>query len=703
MKILRIHFSESGNFFLITPKVYFNNEEYKIDRTVINKLDKKKEESKNDESDLLFWKNIAAMHPSFSAESNQNYFYLKADEVMKKMWLVKFCQYCKTNGIELHGFESLKKMKYYPDNAEINYRYTSDLNWFSTEIEIKFGNETVQLKDIQKAITKYNGVVKLSDQSLGVLPEAWVQKWKSALEIGKIQDNKLKLAKNQFSILHSLYKEIKDKTILDDLQDKLQLLEDCDSIEQVVPDNKLNASLRDYQQAGLNWLVFISKFGFGGCLADDMGLGKTVQILALLSHLKTKTSTEKTHLVICPTTLLFNWQKEIEKFTPHLSYIIHWGTNRNIDAAEWKTKDIVLTSYGTITNDIAQLSEINFGAVIIDESQAIKNVESLRYKAVCLLKAEYRYAMTGTPIENNTLELFAQMNFLNPGLLGSENYFKNHFAIPIEKGLEKNKATELKKIIKPFIIRRTKEVVAKELPEKTEMVLYCEMGAEQRKIYDSFIYAFRSKILQTIDSQGMNNARFSILEALLKARQICDSPSLLALDEFKCNESIKADELLRNIKEKTHNHKVLVFSQFIGMLDIIKKRLEKEKISYSYLDGQTRDRQKAVEQFTNDDKIRVFLISLKAGGVGLNLCVADYVYLVDPWWNPAVEAQAIDRTHRIGQDKKVFAYRMICKDTIEEKILQLQEKKKHLSEDILSTEQSFIKTITKEDIEELFS
>jgi non-specific serine/threonine protein kinase len=313
--------------------------------------------------------------------------------------------------------------------------------------------------------------------------------------------------------------------------------------------------------------------------------------------------------------------------------------------------------------------------------------------------------MSGTPLQNNTFDVYAQMNFLNPGMLGSIEHFRNDFATPIDKFGEPEQKEHLRRLLYPFILRRTKEQVAKDLPEKTETVLYCEMNTEQRKIYDAYRNEYRSRILGTIDEVGIGGSQLTILQGLMKLRQICDSPSIMNEEEKLPNVSIKLEELSRELQENISNHKALVFSQFLGMLALIREKLEELGIPYVYFDGSTSaaDREKAVRTFQEDDSIRVFLISLKAGGVGLNLTAASYVFIVDPWWNPAVEQQAIDRTHRIGQTNNIFAYRMICKDTIEDKILVLQEKKRALARDLISDDTGFVKSLSREDVEYLFS
>jgi non-specific serine/threonine protein kinase len=409
--------------------------------------------------------------------------------------------------------------------------------------------------------------------------------------------------------------------------------------------------------------------------------------------------------VVCPTTLIYNWENEIKKFTPTLSFRIHHGPARTRKKEELDDHDITITTYGTLRSDIKLLSTLALDYAVLDESQAIKNPSSKVTKAATLLQARHRLCMSGTPLQNNTFDIYAQMNFLNPGMLGSVEFFRQEFAIPIDKLGEQDRKEHLRKLLYPFILRRTKEQVAKDLPEKQEVVLFCEMEEEQRSIYDAYRNDFRNQILGSIETQGIQKSQLTILQGLMKLRQICDSPAILNEQDKFPNHSIKLDELSRELSEGISSHKALVFSQFLGMLSLIRAKLDELGISYVYFDGSTSapDREKAIQRFQQDESVRVFLISLKAGGVGLNLTAADYVYIMDPWWNPAVEQQAIDRTHRIGQTKNIFAYRMICKDSIEDKILQLQERKRNLAKDIIADDQGFVKTLTREDVEYLFS
>ena len=700
----RVVLSEMGQFLLIYPVMLYGEAEVNVlengDRAIHNNM----VIQRHPEREKEFLEIISGSHPDFSASTPQDFFYIHIDRVMEKFWFLKFYELCQQKQIEVFGLNKLKKIQYSPITPNLSYRVSSGTDWFDIKIEVDFDGHIIPLKALRKAIINQNNLVQLGDGKVGILPEEWLKKISAALRFGKIDEDGVKLKKSQFMLIDMLYQEYLDEQTINELSERKQLLNENSSIKKINPPKMVKANLRHYQEDGLNWLVFLDKLGLGGCLADDMGLGKTLQLISLIAHKKqTLKKKYRCSLVVCPTTLLFNWEKEIQKFAPQLKYLVHWGTNREQHHEITTDVDVLLTTYGTLTNDIEHLRKIHFDLVILDESQAIKNPTSLRYKAVNILNSDNRFVMTGTPIENNTTELFSQMQFINPGLLGNLTSFQQEFAGQIDNHRNADKIEELKRLVSPFILRRTKEKVAQELPAKTELVHYCEMNGEQRKVYDSFKHDIRQRILKTMEEEGMAKSRFMILESLTKMRQICDSPALLNTQEGYGNDSVKADELMRMLREKMGKHKALVFSQFLGMLDIIEQRLNDEGIKYVKLTGQTRNRQQVVEAFENDDDCRVFLISLKAGGTGLNLVSADYVFLVDPWWNPAVENQAIDRTHRIGQTKKVFAYRMICKDTVEEKILALQEKKKALSDDIIGSDSGFVSKLTSEDIKELFA
>jgi uncharacterized Zn finger protein len=702
----RVYLKEMDNYLLIHPKaVYEGDKEVNILENELL-LEPKDDTFEVLERDLDFENSqiefLNSLHPEFHKQQPKGFYYLSFDEVLKNGWFFNFFSALKEQQTEVLGFDKITKIKYNPNKPSVKVKGSSGIDWFDVKIEITYGTQTVSLKDVQKALLKRENFVKLGDGSIGLLPEEWLKKHESLLKMGEVNKDSLRVSKLHFSLMDELADELSDVKITKELADKKQKLLNFESIKGHKIPNEIKAELRPYQHHGYNWLCFLDEFGWGGCLADDMGLGKTLQMITFLQNQVNKFP-DKTNLVVVPTSLLFNWEQELRKFSPNITFLIHSGAEREKELEVFKAYHVIITTYGLVMNDIENLKDFEFNYVILDESQAIKNPESQRFKAVRQLKARNRIVMTGTPVENNTFDLYAQMSFANPGLLGNTNFFKEQFSNAIDRKGDKDKAEQLKKLINPFILRRTKEQVIKDLPEKTETVLICEMEAEQRKVYDTFKEHYRQKLMNKIQEEGIGKSSMYMLEALLKLRQICDSPAILNDEESYGNDSIKIKELMSNIREKTGKHKILVFSQFVSMLTLIKNELELANISFEYLDGQVTNRQKVVENFVNDASIRVFLISLKAGGVGLNLTVADYVYLVDPWWNPAVEAQAIDRTHRIGQKNKVFAYKMICKDTIEEKVLHLQSRKKNLSDDLVSTEASFLKQLDKDDIKYLFS
>ena len=432
------------------------------------------------------------------------------------------------------------------------------------------------------------------------------------------------------------------------------------------------------------------------------GSGKTIQIIAFILSQREK-GHQNTNLIVVPTTLIFNWQAEITKFAPDLKIHTIYGADRIKDHEDFSNYEIILTSYGTLLYDIGWLKKYNFNYIFLDESQTIKNPDSLRYNAVRLLQSRNKIAITGTPIENNTFDLYGQLSFACPGLLGSKQYFRDKNTTPIDKFKDSRAAQTLKKKVSPFILRRTKKEVAAELPDKTEMVIYCEMGTTQKTAYDACKNEYKKFLLSGKEEDHEEKRILHILKGLTQLRQICNSPALLKDNLLHGASSSKITTLMEEIESHSPQHKILVFSQFVSMLDLIKKELEQKDIPFEYLSGKTTNREKRVQSFQQNENIRVFLISLKAGGTGLNLTEADYVYLVDPWWNPAVENQAIDRCYRIGQKKNVVAIRLICPDTIEEKIMKLQETKKELVNDIIQTDTSLLKSLSKSDLIELFS
>ncbi len=659
---------------------------------------------RNKPVEMQFIRKLENLHSNFIRPDGNSSLVLKGADVLKNNWFFLFVDAMKEMNVPVEGFEVLKNFRFNTAKPSTRIQISNGVDWFDAKVKVIFGDQEVNIGEIKRALSNKQQFVQLNDGTLGILPEEWLKKYSLLFRVGEGKTNSLRLSKYHLSIIDELYNSRDEAEVMIQLEEKYDRLRSFNRIKEVDPPAALEHILRPYQVAGYHWLNYLSEVGWGGILADDMGLGKTVQALSFLQRFREEYGS-LTALVVCPTTLIFNWENEIRKFTPSLTYHIHHGGDRTRDKKLFKTVDIVITTYGTLRSDIKMLLEVNFDYVILDESQAIKNPQSKVTKAASLLYAKNRLCLSGTPLQNNTFDIFAQMNFLNPGMLGSMEFFRNEFATPIDKFGEQDRKDHLRKLLYPFILRRTKEQVAKDLPDKTETILFCEMEDEQRKIYEAYRSDYRNKILGVINEQGIEKSQLTILQGLMKLRQICDSPAIMNEPEKYPNVSIKLEELGREISENISNHKALIFSQFLGMLALIKEKLVELEVPFEYFDGSTSaiDREKAIQNFQKDDGIRVFLISLKAGGVGLNLTAADYVYIVDPWWNPAVEQQAIDRTHRIGQTKNIFAYRMICKDTIEDKIMQLQEKKRSLAKDLIADDTTFVKSLSKEDVEYLFS
>ncbi|MBS1773128.1 MAG: SNF2 helicase associated domain-containing protein [Bacteroidetes bacterium] len=649
---------------------------------------------------------LRSLHTDIQQNIKDHFFYLPATSVLANNWFFRFAEVMKEWNVELFGYDNLKNLRISTYKPETRVHVSSGIDWFDATVELVFGDQKVSLIEVKKALGAKQNFVKLDDGSLGLLPEEWIKKYALLIKMGENKGGKIRLKRYHFSILDELMAEVDEEELQKELEEKKERLVDIieNDYSNMKPPAQLKATLRPYQQAGFQWLLFLQEAGWGGILADDMGLGKTVQALTLFQHYKNE-NPEAKFLVVCPTTLMYNWENEIKKFTPELTHFIHHGPKRLATQKAFDPYDIIITTYGTMRSDIKVFKDIFFDYAVLDESQSIKNPQSQVAKASLLLHSKHRLALSGTPVQNNTFDLFAQMNFLNPGMLGSREFFMNEFATPIDKFQEDEVKQQLRKLTYPFLLRRTKEQVAKDLPEKTETILYCEMGDEQRKIYDVYRNTYREQIMGMIEERGVERSTMHILQGLTRLRQICDSPAILNEAERFHNCSIKLDELTREITENVGDHKALIFSQFLGMLDLIRKELEARNIPYVYFDGSSTatQRETAIQEFQNNHECRVFLISLKAGGIGLNLTAADYVYIVDPWWNPAVEQQAIDRTHRIGQTKNIFAYRLICKDTIEEKMLVLQERKRALASELVSDDNAFLKRLTKEDIAYLLS
>ena len=699
-----IYLRQQENYIGITPVMKYGDVEVPVySRKQLFDTDQNGNPFKierNESAEARFTSLVMQQHPDFEDQMDgYQYFYLHRDKFLDNNWFLEAFETWRNEGIIILGFNELKNNKLNPHRAKINIQITSGLDWFNAKLKVGFGPKEASLKQLHRAIRNKSKFVQLDDGSMGILPEEWMEKIAAYFRAGEIDEELLKIPKINFSEVTSLFeKEILSKEIQEELTSYSTKFSKVKDIPETAVPAELNAELRDYQHDGLNWLNFLDSFNFGGCLADDMGLGKTIQIIAFILSQREKRG-HTTNLIVVPTSLIFNWQEEISRFAPSIKVLLHYGADRPKTTAHMPDYEVVLTTYGMLLSDIQFLKKLNFNYVFLDESQVIKNPNSERYKAARLLQSRNRIVLTGTPVENSTFDLYSQLSFACPGLLGSKQYFKDIYAIPIDKFEYSKRAIELQQKIKPFILRRTKKQVAKELPQKTETVIYCEMNTEQRKIYDAYEKELREFIAAN-DDDDLNKNSMHVLTGLTRLRQICNSPVLMK-EGYSGENAVKIEILMEQILGKSKDHKILVFSQFVGMLDLIKAELEHNSIQFEYLTGQTKDRGEKVAHFQNNEDIRVFLISLKAGGVGLNLTQADYIYLVDPWWNPAAENQAIDRSYRIGQTKNVIAVRMICSNTVEEKILTLQKKKKELAQNLLTTDGKKLQGLSKQDLMDL--
>jgi hypothetical protein len=597
--------------------------------------------------------------------------------------------------------------KLYRRPGEIKIEVTSGIDWFELHGTVQFGDQEAKLPELLAALKRGENLVKLGDGTMGMVPEEWLKKYGLLAGLGTPEGDHLRFGRTQVGLLDALLAEQPEATADEQFQQAREQLHRFQGIEPADAPDGFVGELRGYQRDGLGWLHFLREFRFGGCLADDMGLGKTVQVLALLESRRELRANPPNgerlapSLVVVPRSLVFNWKQEAARFTPELRVLDQTGIGRQKPGEHFNDYDVILTTYGTLRRDIVGLKDRRFDYCILDEAQAIKNAGSQSAKAARLLRGDHRLALSGTPVENHLGELWSLFEFLNPGMLGAASVFRlgeGDLRKPDEEGRKL-----LARVLRPFLLRRTKEQVAKDLPEKTEQTLYCDLEPAQRKLYDELREHYRQSLLARVERDGIKKAKIQILEALLRLRQAACHPGLIDKNKT-ADTSAKLDALLPQLAEVfAEGHKTLVFSQFTSLLAIVKQRLDAEGIPYEYLDGRTRDRAARVEHFQSDPNCKLFLISLKAGGLGLNLTAADYVFLLDPWWNPAVEAQAIDRTHRIGQTRPVFAYRIIARDTVEEKVLQLQERKRALADAIITADNSMIRDLGREDLELLLS
>ncbi len=585
-------------------------------------------------------------------------------------------------------------------------RVSSGVDWMSLDVTFAAGDAVVTEEELRACLESGQRIVRLSDGTFApVDPDKVAQVLERMAEIYATAGQKKKLPLSQAGRIQDLIGLVDTSEVKPKARALFEKLDNIDEIPSVAKPRSLKATLRPYQKKGFSWLVFLHGMGMGGILADDMGLGKTLQTIALLVHLRSKLKKRRLHLVVAPTSVVPNWEREIHKFAPNLKTVVWQGPGRHDRRDELETADVMITSYALLRRDEELLAGLDLYYVILDEAQHIKNPLSQTARAAKRLKSERRLALTGTPIENRLSEMWSIFDFVSPGLLGDLKKFEENVARPIDRGDEET-ARHLRNTIRPFVLRRLKSDVAEDLPEKIEQEIVVPMSEDQAALYRQILREVRKSVLSEVEKKGISKSQIQILAALTRLRQVACDPRLMKLEnrEFTDEDSGKLGalrEILANAK--SGGHRVLVFSQFVTMLEHIRHALEEDGIVYEYLDGSTKDRMERVERFNSDESITAFLISLKAGGTGLNLVGADTVVHFDPWWNPAVEDQATDRAHRIGQTKVVNVYRLIAEGSVEEKILELSAKKRALMENVLSTEGSPLKGLTKKDVDALFS
>ena len=590
-------------------------------------------------------------------------------------------------------------------------RVKSGQDWFDVEGSVSFEQASIPVPRVIRSFLQGYRSVQLDDGSIGILPFDWLQNNINELSLGLDTKKKQRKDSDREEKLHyhpgqalALDKLTSGQEDINLSEHFIRIRDELKNFQGVQPREApegFQGDLRYYQKEALGWFSFLERFEFGGILADDMGLGKTIQVLALLEDRRQKGYAGPS-LVVAPTSLILNWEDEAKRFVPELKVLAYFGQTRKKYLESASSCDLIVTSYGILRQDIQELREIIFDYYILDESQAIKNYSSQTFKAAKQISANHKLCLTGTPLENHLGELWSQMDFLNPGLLKSAKDFEESYVKPVRQG-DSAPRESLHRLIKPFILRRCKEEVESELPEKVEQVIKCNMSHQQQSLYQQLKDHYRDSILSAVDSQGMNKTKMQVLEGLLRLRQIACHPCMIDSNLEDSGKMEKLRELLEEVVQG--GHKALIFSQFTKFLKLLAQDLDEYGFSYHYLDGSTsnKGRKEKVNSFQSDPDPKLFLISLKAGGTGFNLTAADYVFILDPWWNPAVEMQAVDRTHRIGQDKKVFTYRLITRESVEEKVQTLQEQKKELVQTVLSGSKDMVQELSRQDLEVLFS
>jgi SNF2 family DNA or RNA helicase len=696
----------SGSFLMLTPRwnydgfiVEGNFQEF-YDTNVNGKLYRI---HRNQTAEQDFFNYLKKLHPLFSKQLN-GYFYLSFEEAKKKQWFLKTFHQWLDDDVEIHGMDLLHHFRYSPFEIYTDFKVLDQKGAIlQLYLKVSFGKEEAPLNELKKLLISGQSSVLLKDNSIGVLTDEWIQNYGTIIKHGQIHKNIITIPQWIILALQSgSTSEQLSPVISKDWWNKWQNWQDENSRVYDLPAG-INAELRPYQHKGFEWMVLLSEIGAGALLADDMGLGKTLQTIAFLTY-QFEINPAARFLIVCPASLMYNWSQEIQKFSPNLACYNYHSGSRDLQKFQDSKAQILICSYGTMRADVDELSVRIWDAIVLDESHHVRNYNTLVSKSIQYLNSSSKIALSGTPVMNNTEDLFPQLNFLLPGFLGTNEFFRKEYALPIDRNRDPKKIENLQKLTNPFVLRRTKQQVAADLPEKTESIYWCEMSIEQKECYEEVKNSVKSSLFLGANHDTLVKNKLSILQGIQKLRQICASPSLVKGFDFASNSSIKLDLIMEEIHQ-LGNHKALIFSQFKGMLQLIVDKCQRDGIFYYHIDGDTpiAERQNLVNSFQEEgNPCQVFLISLMTGNAGLNLTAADYVFLIDPWWNTAIQQQAIDRTHRIGQNKNVFAYKMICKDTIEEKILMLQQKKKELSEGLVHEEDGFVKQLTEKDIEFLF-
>lgn len=585
------------------------------------------------------------------------------------------------------GAEKLRQYKINTIPPKLNINLKSGIDFLEGDASLSFGDEQVNLFD---AIGQYqkNRYIVLSNGNHALVNDVYMQKLQ---RLFRKKNNKVQISFFDLPLVEDLIDETiasKSFAFARDIFEGFNKLKD-----EKLKLPKVNAKLRPYQEQGYKWLKYLYEKKLGGCLADDMGLGKTLQTITLLQHVYQKEKISS--LIVMPKSLIFNWENELKKFAPNLTYYTFYGNNR--DVAKAMEANVILTTYAMMRIGIEQLKEQEFCYVVLDESQNIKNANTQASKAVMLLQCKHRLALSGTPVENNLGELYSLFRFINPAMFGSADNFNANYLLPVQKNNDAAATNELRRKIFPFILRRLKKDVLKELPDKIEQTLYVEMSEEQTRYYEQRRKYYKDNIEQQIAIKGIQQSQFFVFQALNELRQIACIPEAVTNGKI---EGPKLELLVEQLMDAVANkHKVLVFANYLDALELIGEKLNEQQVEFVTMTGATKDRQKLVDKFQNDASCKIFLLTLKTGGTGLNLTAADMVFIFDPWWNKAAENQAIDRAHRIGQDKKVFSYKKITKGTIEEKMLQLQEQKSELFNSIISADSASLKSFSQDDVD----